>query len=161
MKAVKSILCLALSAVMLFSFAACGKKNNNNTVNSGSASAAVKYKDGEYKASANTYDDQGYKSTVKVTVKDGVLYSVNCDAESKDEGTKKAHSESGQYDMKVAGAKHDWHEEIALFEKYVVENGVDSIKIDNAGKTDTITGCTIAVSEYVTLIREALDKAKE
>lgn len=161
MKAVKSILCLALSVMMLFSLVACGKGKDDGTMDNSSSAAAVKYKDGEYKASANTYDDQGYKSTVKVVVKDGVLYSVNCDAESKSDGTKKAHSESGQYDMKVAGAKHDWHEEIALFEKYVVENGVDSIKVDNEGKTDTITGCTIAVSEYVSLIREALDKAKE
>ena len=114
MKAVKSILCLALSALMLFSFAACGKKKNNNTMSSGSTTA-VKYKDGEYRASADTYDDQGYKSTVKIVVKDGVLYSVNCDAENKDNGTKKALSESGQYDMKSAGAKHEWHEEIALF----------------------------------------------
>ena len=57
MKAVKSILCLALSAVMLFSFAACGKKNNNNTMTSGSASAAVKYKDGEYKATRPDTDN--------------------------------------------------------------------------------------------------------
>lgn len=160
MKTIKAIISLALSAVMLLSFAACGKKDKDDMMSNGSGTAAVKYKDGEYKATANSYDDKGYKSTVKVVVKDGAIYSVDCDAEHKDEGTKKAHSENGKYDMKTAGAQHDWHEEIALFEKHITEKGIDSVKLDSNGKTDTITGCTIAVKEYVDLIKKAMEKAK-
>ena len=154
-----SLLSLILIGLMMLCFSAC-KKSDGDVGSSGDGSGTVQYKDGEYKASSGTFDDQGYKSTVEVVVKDGKVYSVDCDAEHKDDGTKKAHSESGKYNMKTAGAKGDWHEEIALFERNVVENGVESIKLDSNGKTDTITGCTISVNEYVKLINEALEKAK-
>ena len=163
MKIYKKAICIGLAGVMVLAFSACGKKNsdNNGTMSGGSNTVAVMYKDGEYKASESKFDDQGYKPTVKVVVKDGKLYSVDCDDEYQDDGTKKAHSESGKYNMKAGGAQYDWHEEIALFERYVVENGLENIQLDGNGKTDTITGCTIAVDHYVKLIKEALKKAEK
>lgn len=151
-----------LSAIMLLSLSGCMRKDNKpdtSSMNSGVGSA--KLKDGEYKASADTFDASGYKATVKVVVKDGAVYSIDCDADHKDDGTKKSISESGKYKMKAGGAQHEWHEEIAYFEKYATNNGVSSIPLNKEGKTDAIAGCTISVGEYVDLINEALEKAEE
>ncbi len=163
MKKIKSLICIALAVMLMLSFTACKKKdkNDDNLISDHNGSASVKYKDGEYKASESKFDDQGYKPTVKVVVKDGKLYSVDCDDEFQDDGTKKAHSESGKYNMKAGGSQYQWHEEIAFFEKYVVENGLENINLNGEGKTDTIAGCTIAVDHYVKLIKKALEKAKE
>ncbi len=164
MKIFKGIICLCLSFAMCFAFVGCGKKDDGkDMVSNGSESAnkPVEYKDGEYEAADGKYDDQGYRDVVKVVIKDGKLYSVDCDADSKAGGTKKDHSESGQYNMKTGGAQYDWHEEIAFFEKHVVNKGVESVQLKNDGKTDTVSGCTIAVKNYVKLIKEAMDKAKK
>ncbi len=162
MKKVKKTVLIALALMLVFSFAGCGKKEDGkDMVSKESHTATTTYKDGEYEAAAPKYDDQGYRDTVKIVIKDGKLFSVNCDADSKNDGTKKAHSESGQYNMKQGGAQHDWHEEIAFFESHVVQNGIESIQLKNDGKTDSVTGCTIVVKEYVDLIKEAMNKAKE
>ncbi len=152
-----------LMALMLFCFSGCkGKDNGNNNQSSISNNAAsVEYKDGEYTASAATFDDSGYRSTVTVVIKDGAVSTINCDAEKKGGGTKKADSENGIYNMKQGGAQYEWHEEIAIFESFVRENGIDSVTVNSNGKTDIITGCTISVSEYIKLINDALGKAKK
>lgn len=158
----KNIICVALAVLMCASFVGCGKKKDGqDMVSNKSDTATVTYKDGEYEAADSKFDDQGYRDTVRVVIKDGRLYSVDCDAESKDGGTKKDHSESGQYNMKAGGAQYDWHEEIANFEHHVVNKGLESIQLKNDGKTDTVTGCTIAVKNYIKLIKEAMNKAKE
>lgn len=162
MRNLKSIICVALAILMCLSFVGCMKKEDGkDMISNGSDTAAVTLKDGEYEAGDSKFDDQGYRDTVKVVIKDGKLYSVDCDSESKDGGTKKDHSESGKYNMKAGGAQYDWHEEIAKFENHVVNKGIESIQLKNDGKTDTITGCTIAVKHYIDLIKEAMDKAKE
>ncbi len=160
MKTVKAIICCLLASAVAVSLAACGKMDKDDGDVPSSDPVAVEFKDGEYKVSENKYDDQGYKATVKVVVKDGKLYSVDCDADYQDDGTKKANSESGKYNMKAGGAQYEWHEEIAFFEEYVVQNGLEQIQLDSYGKTDTITGCTIAVDDYVELIKKALEKAQ-
>ena len=164
MKIIRSIVCFALVLTICLAFVGCGKKDDGkDMVSNGSDSAAkpVQYKDGEYEVADGKYDDQGYRDTVKIVIKDGKLYSVDCDADSKNGGTKKDHSESGQYNMKAGGAKYDWHEEIAYFENHVVNKGLESVQLKNDGKTDTVSGCTIAVKNYVKLIKEAMDKAKK
>ncbi len=156
---------LVLLLLIAFSIAVTGCKVKDSVSESSSAGSqtqtVVKYKDGEYKASAQGYDDNGYKATVKVVVKDGAVYSIDCDADSKSGSTKKTDAESGKYDMKKGGAQYGWHEEIAFFEEFVVEKGVTAVSLKGDGKTDVITGCTIAVADYVDLINQALNKAKE
>ncbi len=162
MKSLKAFLCICLAMVMCLSFVACGKKDDGkDMISNGSETGSATYKDGEYEAAEAKFDDQGYKDTVKVVIKNGKLYSVDCDAESKGGGTKKDHSESGQYNMKAGGAQHHWHEEIALFENHVVNKGLESVQLTNEGRTDTVTGCTIVVKEYVDLIKEAMEKTKK
>lgn len=160
MKAANLFACFMLVALMLFTVSGCGKKNGN--INSADTeSKVVEYKDGEYKSAAKDFDDNGYKSTVTVVIKDGSIQSIYCDADKKGGGTKKADSENGIYDMKKGGSQYDWHEEVAFFEEYVRENGVGNLRLDANGKTDVVTGCTISVSEYVDLINNALEKAEK
>ena len=163
MKIFQIILNFTVCVLIALGFAGCGKKDTvSDSSSAGSdTSSAAKYKDGEYIVSAPNYDDQNFKATVKVIVKDGRVASVDCDALAKDGDTKKVQSENETYSMKSGGAKHEWHEQIAYFEKHVVENGVDSVSIKGDSKTDTVTGCTIKVKDYVDLINEALDKAKK
>ncbi len=149
-----------LSVLMILILVGCGKKDGNvNT--SDNSNAVTEYKDGEYKAAAKDFDDNGYKSTVTVVIKDGAIQSIDCDADKKGGGTKKADSENGVYDMKKGGSQYAWHEEIAFFEQYVREKGIGDLKLYPNGKTDIITGCTISVSEYVGLINDALEKAEK
>lgn len=157
-KVISSAVC---AAVIVLSMVGCGGDKNKDSSSAGSyTTESVKYKDGEYLASSPNYDDQGFMATVKVIVKDGRVASVDCDALAKEGDSKKVRSENGTYSMKAGGAKHEWHEQIAYFEQHVIANGVDSISIKGDQKTDTVTGCTIKVKDYVDLINEALDKAK-
>lgn len=152
--------CVSVGLMLVLS--GCGKDKSPDSSSAGSDTVStVKYKDGEYIVSAPNYDDQNFKATVKVIVKDGKVATVDCDALAKDGDTKKVQSENGTYSMKSGGAKHEWHEQISYFEKFVVQNGVDAVSVKGDSKTDVITGCTIKVKDYVDLINEALDKAKE
>lgn len=155
----KIVSVVSIIAVAMLLFAGCGKKDNGGS-SSPDAADSVKYKDGEYLASSPNYDDQGFMATVKVIVKDGQIASIDCDALAKEGDSKKVQSENGTYSMKAGGAKYEWHEQIAYFEKHVREKGIDSVNIKSDQKTDTVTGCTIKVKEYVDLIKEALNRAK-
>ena len=126
----------------------------------GTSEGSTLYKDGSYTAEGD-YDDQGYKTVVTVTVEDGRLASLSCDQVTADGGSKKELSQSGAYGMKEkGGAAAEWHEEVAAFEAAAVEKGLDNIPTGSDGKTDAISGCTIAVSEFIALARQALDKAE-
>lgn len=159
----KKMIIFLLTLIMVFCLNGCRKKDTHPDSSSAGSQTTVskQYKDGEYKASAPSFDDSGYKATVKVVVKDGTIYSVDCDAEHKDDGTKKSISESGKYGMKKGGAQYEWHEEIAFFEKHVASKGLDNIPTDTEGRTNVISGCTIKVKDYIELINEALAKAEK
>lgn len=175
MRMFRKIICAALAACLLASLSAgCTSKKDENTSNgaSGSGAASVTsavsgagagtgaYKDGVYTAEGD-YDDQGYKPVVKATVTGGKLTALDCDEVKEDGSGKKALSESGQYGMKAGGAQAEWHEEVALFEKAAVEKGLDAISFGSDGKTDAISGCTIKVSHFASLARQALQQASK
>ncbi len=160
MKLKKVLSFVVLTALCLLTFAGCGDNGKEKISSMMSEVTGIKYKDGEYTATANDYDDQGYKATVTVLVRDGEVRSVDCNAVNKDGQKKKQLSEEGKYSMKAGGAKYEWHEQIARFEEYVVAHGTDSVSIKSDQKTDVITGCTIKVKEYVDLVNKALSKAR-
>ncbi|HHW45601.1 MAG TPA: FMN-binding protein [Clostridiales bacterium] len=150
----KSLLALILMFVFIFALAGC--QNNQQGSN-----ASGKLKDGTYSATAPDFNAQGYKPTVEVVIKDGKVISVSIDEIKEDGSTKKALSESGQYKMvELGGAQAEWHEQVALYEKAVVEQGVENVKLNDKGAPDAISGCTITVSDYAELIKEAINKAK-
>lgn len=122
------------------------------------------YKDGFYKAEAADFDEKsGWKAQVELTVMNGKIAAVRWNGVHKDGGTDKiTRSASGEYGMKAHGnAVAEWHEQTALAEKFLLEKqDPAAIAIGDGGKTDAISGVTIAVSEFVELANKALESAK-
>ncbi|MEC0172397.1 FMN-binding protein [Paenibacillus graminis] len=118
------------------------------------------YKDGGYFAEGEMDKESGWKSTVALTVANGNIVAANFSGVNAAGDDKKQYSIDGKYGMKAGGASAEWHEEIALAEKYFLENKGAAPKLDAEGKTDAISGVSIHVGEYFTLAEKALEGAK-
>lgn len=118
------------------------------------------YKDGGYTAEGEMDADSGWKSTVALTVAGGNVVAVNFSGVNAAGDDKTQYSVDGKYGMKAGGASAEWHEEIALAEKYYLENKGAAPAFDAEGKTDAISGVSIHVGEYFTLADKALEGAK-
>ncbi len=114
------------------------------------------FADGFYFAESADFDDSGYKTTASVMVMDGKITEVTIDAYKEDGTTKREAVESGEYDMSVAGAEKSWTEQADLFGEYIVSSQETSVDVNDEGKTDAVSGVTIAVSGYMDLVNEAL-----
>lgn len=117
------------------------------------------YKDGGYHAEGEMDADSGWKSTVDLTVVNGNIVAVKFSGLNADGDDKKQYSIDGKYGMKAGGAQAEWHEEIAKVEQYFLENGA-APALNDEGKTDAISGVSIHVGEYFTLVEKALEGAK-
>ena len=117
-----------------------------------------KLKAGVYEAE-NVLSDS--TATVKVTVDaDGKITDVYFD-ETYDDSTKK--SLGDDYGMKSDWGSQigEWYEHVAALEKAIVENqGVAFITLDDKGKTDVVSGCTIQIDHLVKTFNDAIAKAK-
>lgn len=155
----KSVIAIALTAVLSLGLAACGgnnnKANNSNGQSSSSSESQGEYKDGEYHAEAESFDEKtGYKATVDVKVENGKITSITWDGVDKDGNSKRKLSEDGKYGMVANGkAQSEWHEQAKLVEDQVI----GSQKLE---KVDAITGVSINTDEFFNLIQEALKEAK-
>ncbi|MBP2114638.1 FMN-binding protein [Paenibacillus silagei] len=118
------------------------------------------YKDGGYTAEGEMDATSGWKSTVALSVANGNVVAVNFSGVNAAGDDKKQYSVDGKYGMKAGGAAAEWHEEIALAEKYFLENKGVAPTLDAEGKTDAISGVSIHVGEYFTLAQKALEGAK-
>ncbi|WP_438493214.1 FMN-binding protein [Paenibacillus sp. IHBB 3054] len=118
------------------------------------------YKDGGYHAEGEMDKESGWKSTVDLTVANGNVVAVKFSGLNAAGDDKKQFSVDGKYGMKAGGASAEWHEEIALAEKYFLENKGAAPTLDAEGKTDAISGVSIHVGEYFTLAEKALEGAK-
>lgn len=118
------------------------------------------YKDGGYKAEGEMDAESGWKSTVALTVANGNIVAANFSGVNAAGDDKKQYSVDGKYGMKAGGASAEWHEEIALAEKYFLDNKGTAPTLDAEGKTDAISGVSINVGEYFTLAEKALEGAK-
>lgn len=122
-----------------------------------------KFKDGYYTAEEEAFSESGWKEKVNITVVNGYVVSVYWTADNKEGGEDKyVQSVNGKYGMKDKGnAKAEWHEQADLVTAYLLKNqDVSGIKVNDSGKTDSISGASIAVSKFVELANKALDKAK-
>lgn len=117
-------------------------------------------KDGGYHAEGEMDAKSGWKSTVDLTVAGGNVVAANFSGVNAAGDDKKQYSVDGKYGMKAGGASAEWHEEIALAEKYFLENKGTAPTLDAEGKTDAISGVSINVGEYFTLAEKALEGAK-
>ena len=109
-----------------------------------------KLRDGEYTATSDTYDSDGYKARVKVKVENGKISEVDCDAVDKD-GNEKSDND----------AHNDWDDKIELFEDAVVMRGLDNLRFADDGTVTGINGMDLNVGEYRKLLTEALAKANK
>lgn len=171
----KKLITLAACATLVFAMTACGSEDTTvpaetapieSTEPTPEASPEVTpetaaLKDGVFEASSEP-DEKGFVSTVTVTVANGVITEATYDAASDTVPSKYEASKDGSYDMKTAGAQSDWYEQADLLTAYLVETqDPNAINLtDEEGHTDSITGVSIKVGEFVTLANEAIAQAQ-
>lgn len=116
------------------------------------------YADGAYYASADTFDDAGWKEFVSFTVLNGRIAGINWSGVNQAGDDKKAYDKAGNYNMvKFGQAQAEWYEQAKRAEDHLVETqDVKAIKIDNEGYTDDIAGVSIHVSGMYSLVEKAL-----
>ena len=140
--------------------AADANNSANEAVGSGTTEDA-KYADGVYFAIEDAFSEEnGWKQSITIEVKDGLITSVNWDGVSINAGmNKKALSEAGLYNMvEYGGAVAPWFEQALVVEAYLLESQ-DPTAIqyqEDNYHTDAITGVSIGVSPMFYLAEEAL-----
>lgn len=150
----KKLICLLLISVLVFT--GCEKVTEG-------------YKEGVYEGTAiDNYGGEENTATAKITVDgNGKITKVELDTTYTKDGvktTKKALKEA--YGMKKGNspygtADYEWFEQVEALEKYVVEKqGIENLKLNNDGKTDVVSTCTIKVDALYKALENALNKAK-
>ena len=136
----KKLVAAGLAALML---AACS--NSSSSSDAGTSSEATVT--GSY----------GSETTAVLTKQDGKLTGVSIDVVDESGNSKKDAKED--YDMKKASPiGKEWYEQVDFLENYILEHGVDSVKLDADGyaeSEDVKSGCTINLKD----IMEAVDEA--
>lgn len=146
----KKILCLFLITLL---FTGCSKS----------------YKEGVYEGAAtDNYGGGNNIATAKITIdSEGKITDVYLDTTYTSNGvetTKKTLKD--EYGMKIGNssygtAEYEWYEQVEALEKAVIENqGIDFITLDEDGKTDAVSTCTIAIDALYEALENALNKAK-
>jgi major membrane immunogen (membrane-anchored lipoprotein) len=112
------------------------------------------YKDGTYHAEQAAFD-HGYKYAVDVTVTSGYIVAVNWDGLAEDGGKSKAQrSMDGEYGMVAnGGAMAPWWEQARAVEDRVLNS-------QSAVQPDAISGASIGLDPFYTLLNKALAGAK-
>ena len=136
------LVALALTSALLMG---CSSGTDDTSKDDGAVSntAYVETEDGEIKAT--------------VTKKDGKVTAVEIDETTSDGDSKK--ELGSDYGLKdKSGIGKEWDEQIQFLENYLVEHGIDSVKLNSDGyaeEEDVKTGCTINLKQ----IMEAVDAA--
>lgn len=116
------------------------------------------FKDGYYHVESEP-SEKGEVSIAQLVVVNGSIVDANINVLMKDkedkDSDKKTISIAGDYGMeKVASAPV--HEQLAAIEKFLIEKQTTEVNYTDEDKTDSITGATISVKGYLTLVDEAL-----
>lgn len=127
------------------------------------------YKEGIYTGTASdVYGGQNNTATATVTIDtNGKIIDVDVDTTytTKDgvTTTKKAlGSDYGMLGNPYGSQIGEWYQQAEALEKYVIDNqGIDKITLDEDGKTDAISGCTIKIDALYSAINNALNQAKK
>ncbi|MGL6105150.1 hypothetical protein [Romboutsia sp.] len=105
---------------------------------------------------------QDKKETLVTTVsfEESKPVDVKIDVKMEDGKMKKEVAAAGGYEMPNATAP--WNKQIETLEDFIVENNFDlsKVTVSKEGKTDAVSGVTIAVPEYVEGVQKALDEVK-
>lgn len=126
------------------------------------------YKEGIYTGTAtDTYGGQNNTATAIVTIDvDGKITDVDLDTTYTKDGvqtTKKTlGDEYGMFGYEYGSTVGEWYQQVEALEKYVVDNqGIDKLELDDEGKTDAVSGCTIKIDALYSAIDSALQQAKK
>ena len=123
----------------------------------------VKAKDGVYFAQDQNFDaTTGWKEEIVVTVAGGKITKVNWNGTSNLGGAdKKTVAAAGGYGMKKASKLGlEWDQQAATVEAYLLKTqdvGFNKIKAD--GTTDAISGASLHVANFFTLVNKAMASA--
>lgn len=131
-------------------------------VGSGSAFAQIKAKDGVYFAQSKEFSKSGWREQVVVEVKSGKIVRVQWNGVSNIAGAtdKKSWAASGKYGMGKVAKAGEWDKQAAAAENWLVKTqDVGFKQFDKNGKTDAIAGATLTLSEFFSLVNEALSSA--
>ena len=106
-------------------------------------------------------DKNGDYATADITVKGDEVVEITLD-ETKEGKSKKELKE--EYNMKGASPiKKEWYEQVEFLENYIKENGLDAVKLDEAGYPtgdDVKAGCTINLTNLMNAAKSAKEAAK-
>ena len=147
---------LALAA---FCFAGCSK-NEGAAQQAGQSAqetqAAVRYKDGVYKAVSGIKDDWGGNAEVTITVKDGKI--TDCEYLSSETDATMKGEDYGKTDgvIKNAGLYKIAQNAIKNAEKY----GPKLVETQQLDKVDAIAGATVSYELFENVVGIALKQAK-
>ena len=127
------------------------------------------YKEGEYTGTAiDTYGGQENTASAKVTIdSEGKITDVYLDTTytTSDgvETTKKALGKDyGMLNHPYGSKVGEWDEQVEKLEQAVVENqGIEFLNLDEDGKTDAVSGCTIKIDAMYEALENALEQAKK
>lgn len=113
--------------------------------------------DGIYTAETDDFIG-GYKFMITIKVEDGKITSVVWDAMDELGQWKSYLSATGQYVMNETGLT--WKEQADALASYVIENqSVTAINVDEEGHTDSVSGVSISINEFIDLTSKALEEA--
>lgn len=106
-------------------------------------------------------DKNGDYASADITVKGDEVVEITLD-ETKEGKSKKELKE--EYNMKGASPiKKEWYEQVEFLENYIKENGLDAVKLDEAGYPtgdDVKAGCTINLTNLMNAAKSAKEAAK-
>lgn len=125
------------------------------------------YTEGVYTGSAiDNYGGQSNTATAVVTVdSNGKITDVNLDTTYTKDGvatTKKIlGADYGMYGVQYGSNVGEWYEQVEALEDAVVKGqGLRNIKLNDEGKTDAVSGCTIKIDALYEAIEDALSQAR-
>lgn len=127
----------------------------------GVAFGQVKAKDGIYFAQDDAYGTSGWKEQVVVKVAGGKITEVNWNGVSNLGGAdKKTVAAAGGYGMiKGSKIKAEWDAQAKAVADWVVANQNTAGKMNKEGYADGITGASLHVNGFFTLLNKALSSA--
>lgn len=132
--------------------------SSDDTNGTDSQTAGLVWADGTYEAEETAFDEQGYKDKVSLTIQNGRMTEVIWDAYNEAGELKSVLSADGIYEMPGGGLT--WQEQAMVITDFLIQNqSADSITLNAEGKTDAVTGVSISVKDFVTLVKECLQKA--
>lgn len=128
-----------------------------------------KYKEGEYTSTAiDTYGGANNEASAIVKIdSNGKITSVYLDTtyttEDGVQTTKKTLKEEyGMLNHPYGSTVGEWYEQVEKLEKAVVENqGIDFLNLNEDGKTEAVSGCTIKIDAMYEALNKALEQAKK